>query len=357
MLRQGRGHPDDKPGYEKQYSVLLLVVGLSPRPLEATLRWLALTLCALCLCIWFVSVAACRWLCRRALEPVSRMATAATAMTAAELGKRLPILGTGDELDALGRAFNDLLDRLQDAFVRLQAAYDGQRRFAGDASHQLRTPLAALLGQVQVALRRDRPAEKYRLILERVQSEAGRLRQIIESLLLLAQPDGARPEPEVLNLEGWLPEHMRHWASHPRAADLRAEVAGTGTAPLNVLAHPPLLAQLLDNLIDNACKYSEPGTPVVVKTWREDGSVMLGVEDRGCGLEAEEISHVFKPFFRAERARSGGYAGVGLGLAVAQHIARAYCGSVEVRNNPEAGCLFMLSLPICEVVSVGRCES
>ena len=81
-----------------------------------------------------------RWLCLRALAPVSRMARAATAMTAADLGQRLPAPGTGDELDELGRAFNDLLDRLNEAFVRLNEAYDRQRRFAGDASHQLRTP-------------------------------------------------------------------------------------------------------------------------------------------------------------------------------------------------------------------------
>ncbi len=181
-------------------------------------------------------------------------------------------------------------------------------------------PWRRLLGQVQVALRRDRSPKEYRRVLERVQNEADRLRQIVESLLLLAQPEGVRPEPEVLNLEGWVSDHLRRWATHPRAADLRAEVADSG--PLNVLAHPPLLAQLVDNLLENACKYSAPGTPVVVRTWREGGSVMLGVEDRGCGLEAEDLPHVFEPFFRGEQARRAGHAGVGLGLAVAQQIAR-----------------------------------
>src|SRR6185312_16074010 len=196
LLKQGRGHPDDEPGYEVQYRVLVLVAGLSPIPVEATLGRLGLTLSVLSLAVWTVSVAAGRWLCLRALTPVSRMATAATAMTAADLGQRLPIAGTGDELDELGRAFNDLLDRLHEAFVRLHAAYDGQRRFAGDASHQLRTPLAALLGQVQVALRRDRPPEEYRRVLEKVHEEGVRLRQIVESLLVLAQPEAARPELE-----------------------------------------------------------------------------------------------------------------------------------------------------------------
>ncbi len=162
LLRQGRGHPNDEPGYEVQYRALVLVVGLEPGPVAATLSWLGLTLAILSTVVWLTAAAAGRWLCQRALAPVNSMARAATAMTAADLGQRLPAPGTGDELDDLGRAFNDLLDRLTEAFLRLNEAYDRQSRFAGDASHQLRTPIAALLGQVQVALRHDRSTEEYR---------------------------------------------------------------------------------------------------------------------------------------------------------------------------------------------------
>jgi two-component system, OmpR family, sensor kinase len=129
LLRQGRGTPDDQPGYEVQYPVLVLVVGLAPASVEATLDRLGLTLIVLSLAVWTVSAVAGRRLCLRALRPVSRMARAATAMTAADLG-RLPIPGTGDELDELGRAFNDLLDRLHEGFVQVHQALDGQRRFA-----------------------------------------------------------------------------------------------------------------------------------------------------------------------------------------------------------------------------------
>ena len=129
-------------------------------------------------------------------------------MTAADLGQRLPAPGTGDELDELGQAFNDLLTRLHAAFTRLQESDDRQRQFAGDASHELRTPVAALLGQVQVALRRDRSPEEYRTVLDRVQSEGMRVRQIIESLLQLAQPDRVQPDPVIVDLSLWLPEHL-----------------------------------------------------------------------------------------------------------------------------------------------------
>ncbi|HZW29894.1 MAG TPA: ATP-binding protein [Isosphaeraceae bacterium] len=343
LLRRGRGHPDDEPGYEVQYPALVLVVGLAPDPAQATLGWLGLTLAVLSTGIWAAAAVAGRWLCRRALAPLSRMAGAATGMTAADLGQRLPVPGTGDELDELGRTFNDLLDRLQAAFLALHEAHDRQHRFAGDASHQLRTPLAALLGQVQVALRRDRSPEDYRRVLGRIQDEGTRLRQIVESLLLLAQPDVGWPEPEVVDLAAWVPDHLLHWSTHPRAADLESDV--DDGIPLVVRVHPPLLAQLVDNLLENACNYSAPGTPIVVRAGREGGSIVLGVEDRGVGLTAEEQTRVFEPFFRGEQARRDGQAGVGLGLAVAHRIAATFGGTLEVQSEPGVGSRFILRLP------------
>jgi two-component system, OmpR family, sensor kinase len=343
LLRQGRGHPNDEPGYEVPYKVLVLVVGLSPRPVEAALSRLGLTLLLLTVGLWTIAALIGRRLCVRALAPVSRMAKAATDMTAADLGRQLPAPGTRDELDELGQAFNDLLERLHESFDRMSESYEQQRRFAGDASHQLRTPLAALLGQVQVALRRDRSPEEYRRVLELVRAEGARLRQIVESLLVMAQPDGTRPEPACVDLAEWVPEHLRRWAAHPRASDLCSEIKGN--PPLGARVHEALLSQLLDNLVENACKYSVAGTLIVVRLWREDGSVCLGVEDQGCGLATDEIKHVFEPFFRTEKARNEGHSGVGLGLAVAARIAATLGGALDVQSAPGVGSLFMLRLP------------
>jgi two-component system, OmpR family, sensor kinase len=343
LLRQGRGHPNDEPGYEVQYPELVLIVGLEPAPVAATLSWLGVALATLSTIVWLAAAVAGGWLCRQALAPVHRMARAATAMTAADLGQRLPAPGAGDELDDLGRAFNDLLDRLNEAFIRLNEAYDRQSRFAGDASHQLRTPIAALLGQVQVALRRDRSSDEYKRFLGRVESEGTRLRQVVESLLLLAQPDGDQPEPTVINLRQWLPDHLERWAIHGRAADLRAEAIGDDS--LCVLAQPALLGQIVDNLLENACKYTQPGTAISVRAWRENTTVAVGVEDRGSGLNTDELPHVFEPFFRGDSARRDGQPGVGLGLAVARRIAASTGGTLDVESSIGTGCLFVLRLP------------
>jgi signal transduction histidine kinase len=343
LLQRGRGDPNDKPGHETRYRVLFLLVGLAPAPVEATLRRLAAALALLSLVIWVGASVAGRGLSRRALAPIIRMARTATAMTPADLGRRLPGSGTGDELEDLGRAFNDLLDRLQDSFIQIQESYERQRRFAGDASHQLRTPLAAVLGQVQVALRSDRSPEEYRRILHLVQVEGVRLRQIVESLLLLARPEETAPELKIINLADWASDHLLRWSGHPRLADLRVEIPRG--VNLNVRVHPQLLAQLLDNLVENAFKYSTPGSSVVVRAQREEGSIGLRVEDQGDGLAAEDLNHIFEPFYRSDRVRRGGYAGVGLGLAVAQRIASSFGGTLAVWSEPGAGCHFILRLP------------
>ncbi len=170
-----------------------------------------------------------------------------------------------------------------------------------------------------------------------------RLRQVVESLLLLAQPDGVQPDPVVINLRDWVPDHLERWALHGRAADLRAEMIGTDS--LHVRAQPTLLGQMLDNLLENACKYSQPGTAVIVRAWRENGTVAVGVQDRGSGLDTDDLPRVFEPFFRTESARRDGHLGVGLGLAVARRIASSSGGTLDVQSRVGDGCLFVLRLP------------
>jgi signal transduction histidine kinase len=307
-------------------------------PLQATLGRLALTLSLLSVVLWLAAALAGRWLCRRALAPLTLMATAARSASASDPTTRLPLPDTNDELEDLGQAFNGLLDRLHVALER-------QRRFTGDASHQLRTPLAGLISQVDVALRQERPAAEYQRVLGVVRTKAIQLRQIIESLLFLARTDSDAPRPElqVVDLARWLPEHLESWSNHPRAADIA--IAPHGAAPFPVLAHPTLLSQLVDNLLENACKYSPPGTPVVVRLGRRQGVALLSIEDRGVGLSAEEQARVFQPFYRTAEARSRGQAGVGLGLAVVARVVTVFGGSIRIASEPGVGSRFEVALP------------
>jgi signal transduction histidine kinase len=236
-----------------------------------------------------------------------------------------------------------LLDRLQDSFER-------QRRFTGDASHQLRTPLAAMLGQAEVALRHDRTTSEYRSVLERVQDRALELRQIVEMLLFLARADAESSPPprEPLCLRAWVQNYLARWSAHPRAADLKLELPADDS--LDVETNQPLLSQLVDNLLENACKYSLPGSAVTVKLRREGSAVALAVEDAGSGIPGEDLPHLFEPFYRSAASRRQGVAGVGLGLAIARRIAGALGGSLEVDSVLGQGSRFTLRLPAIPAV-------
>lgn len=322
-----------KPGKHRAFDVTVAV------PLDSVhddLRTLAAALVVLTLAVLVIALLAGRAVCRRALAPVARMADAARAMGAADLTHRLPVSASADELTDLAVAFNGLLDRLREAFER-------EHRFAGEASHQLRTPLTALIGQVEVALRRDREPAEYRRTLTSVFDQAGRLRRVVEALLFLARSEAAArlPDVEQIDLAVWVPARLVE-REGTRGGDLAFEPPGT---PVPAAVHPDLFGELLDALIDNALKYSEPGTPVLVRVWGNSADVWVEVEDRGCGITPDDLPHLFRPFFRSEAARRRGVPGVGLGLAVAARIASALDGAISVATEVGRGSRFRVRLP------------
>ncbi len=314
----------------------VLAAWASLEPVEAEIRWLAAILPLISLGLWALAAAIGRHFARRALAPLVLMADSARAMPFDD--GRLPSPGTRDELEDFARSFNGLLDRLHVALER-------QRQFTGQASHQLRTPLAALIAAIEIARRRPRTVLEHEAVLGRLHDDAARLWRIVEALLFLARSDAEAelPDLERLDLAAWAADHLRAWSGHERAADLRFEV--TAGDPPWARAHRPLFGQLLDNLLENACKYSEPGTPIVVRTRCEPGAVELSVEDRGDGIQAGDRPRVFDPFYRAESARRTGRAGVGLGLAVARRIAVAHGGTITAESEAGRGSRFVVRLP------------
>ncbi len=331
--------PSLPPG-EVRYPWVEVLVGVDEAPAAAALRRLAGVLAGLSAGVWAVALIAGRAVCRRALRPLTEMAAAARAMPADPAG-RLPVARRADELADLGRAFNDLLDRLG-------ASHERQRRFAGEASHQLRTPLAAVLGQVEVGLRHDRAPEEYRRVLGVVRTQADRMRALVETLLFLAREgaESAPPPPVPTDLAAWLPAHLRTWDGHPRAADLT--LAGCVGGPVRAATNPVALGGLLDNLLDNALKYSPPGTPVRITLCAPPaGPVAIDVTDVGVGIDPADHGDLFRPFFRAAAARRLGVPGSGLGLAVAARLAAAGGAAVGlVESAPGRGSRFRVTLAV-----------
>lgn len=331
-----RARPPAESGPWESLPATLVVTACAPTgPVDATLARLAGFLATLSLGVWLPAALLCRRLSRQALAPLTRLVASARGLDASDPGWSLDDPGTGDELDELGRAFNELLGRLH-------LAYERQRRFGSDASHQLRTPLTVLIGQVEVALRHERSGDEYRRVLRSALGRALQLSQIVEALLFLARAEGdsTLSAGEPLDLRDWVSTHL---ADSPWAVARRPEL----DAPIPVVVHAPLLGQALDNLLDNARKYGRPGDPIVVETSRRDGSGVLTVVDSGPGIPSEDLPHVFEPFYRSPAARRLGTPGAGLGLALVQRIAAALGGTVAVvQGEPDRGCRVELRLPL-----------
>jgi two-component system OmpR family sensor kinase len=268
-----------------------------------------------------------------ALRPVERMRSRAARLTEHDTTERLPVPATGDEIEALGRTLNQLLERLDAALVR-------ERRLLSDASHELRTPLTVLRTEVQLALRGERDAAELRAALESVEQESARLSRLADDLLVLARADQGRlpVRREPLDAGDLLRAAAARAETSAVRAGRRVVAEAADGAPL---ADPDRTAQALDNLVANALTHGRGEVRLLARS--VDGSVELHVTDGGEGFPDGLLEHAFDRFTRGEPGRSG--EGTGLGLAIVAAIARAHGGTVGARNIPEGGADVWISLP------------
>ncbi len=318
------------------FPALSIVTAMEISHVYSTLRMLGSVLLILSLAIWFTTLLLCRVICQRALLPLSKMAQSAAAIDADNFAnQRLPSIDSNDELATLKNAFNELLDRLQISFER-------QRRFVGDASHQLRTPLTAILGQIEVAMRRDRNATEYQETLSTVHQRTIHLNKIVESLLFLAQTDydAAKPMFESIDLMTWLPSYLDSWSEHVRFGSIQFESHVNGECAVST--QPIMLAESLNVLVDNALKFSPENSVVTVQLCRFNGTSMVKVLNRGYAISSEDERRLFEPFFRSETIRTLGIPGAGLGLSLAKRLTTALDATLAFYRLPDLTTCFAI---------------
>jgi signal transduction histidine kinase len=324
--------PADRTALRTQFTI---TVGLDRAPLQRELLLLAVTLATISLAVWLTAAMWGRWVCRRALRPVRDMAaTARNLQQLPDCDLVLNVPATNDELTELGTAFNAVL-------ATLRASVEQQRRFAGDASHQLRTPLAVMQAAADVALRQQRSAEEYQRVLGVIQRRCQDLAKIVETLLALARHSGATElaNLEVVNLNQVCQQRVDAWREGDRSGDLELK---RGPRPVLVRSQPVLVGQVLDNLLDNALKYSSPGTTITIRVSRTEAQAVISVGDHGTGLSREELALACEPFFRSQQARSSDIAGAGLGLAIARRFAELAGCRLEAESKPGQGSEFRI---------------
>jgi two-component system OmpR family sensor kinase len=256
----------------------------------------------------------------------------------ASLSERLPHSGATDEIGHLVDTLNDMLDRLERAF-------DGQRRFTADASHELRSPLSRLRMEIEVTLRRPRAAPEYVDTLRSCMEEVERLTLLLEELLFLARLDAGQERGinESVSLNVLAEETMRRLASVASERGVCLVLDAGCPVSAKVAAGPASL--VLTNLLDNALKFSPPQTRVTVKLSAESGNAVLCVRDQGPGISDADLPYLFDRFYRGASARAGTVDGMGLGLALAQAIARAWGGRIEGGNAVDGGACFRVYFP------------
>jgi heavy metal sensor kinase len=271
------------------------------------------------------------------LTPVDKMIETIHRISAENLRLRVKVPNSDDELESLAETFNGMLDRLEQSF-------SSQRQFIEDLTHELKTPLSVLKGELEVTLKKLRSAQDYEAILHSSLDEVNRIIQISENLLLLASFDSNTMsiERSPLDLAELLPEILTEMKILAQQKEIGLRLASRETAV--VPGDRAKLRQLFLNVLDNAIKYTPPKGNVTVGVSRVPAYAKVTVADTGKGIPEAVLPRIFDRFFRVERNNS--QVGFGLGLPIAMAIAKAHQGRIEVRSTLDEGSTFTVWLPL-----------
>ena len=314
-----------------------LVLFRSIEPTLASLQALDRALLGLCLAGFLGTAAILAFVLHRAFRPVEEVTRLAESVDASDLSRRVRVARGGEELERLTGVINSLLERLGQSF-------QSQRRLVADAAHELKTPIAVVLGEAQDALRPEALSGEKKRSLETIERAARGLARQVENLLSLARGDAAQPaDVEVVELSEIVAEAVE--AAHAFAAPRRVRFEVLPNGELRVRGDRNALLRLTTNLVSNAAIYSEPGTSVEIACGERGGDAFVEVRDRGPGVPPADRRRIFERFVRLPDARASHPEGSGLGLAIVEQVALAHGGRIEVEDRPGGGTIFRAVVP------------
>jgi len=328
---------DLAPGWKLRLRVSVADLARARRSIDqATLISIPVAVALAALAGWLVT--------GRALRPVAMMAEAAERIDARSPKGRLPIADPKDELGRLGRRFNELLDRLDAAMAQ-------QRRFLADAAHELRTPLARMLGEAESRLSSP-PTAADRESLDRIHDDLRQASSLVDELMQLARADAGSVDAVLAQgyLDDVVSDAVVPWVAEARRREVELDVSKLEEAPAVVDAR--LVNRLVGVLVHNALQYTPAGGRVEVRVVQSGRCATLEVEDSGIGIPPDERERVFERFFRGVAARQRAPEGSGLGLAIAHWVARQHSASITVGAGELGGALFRVVFP--DVAAGGR---
>jgi heavy metal sensor kinase len=278
-------------------------------------------------------------LARKSLTPIGYIASKAQTMTSKSLSERLIPRGTGDEMDDLIETINGMISRLEESFKRMA-------EFTADVSHELKTPLCALKGEAEVLLSRRRLAEEYQEGLAHFIERFDQLNRMINDLILLSKSDSSQVELKMdpVRLDLLIKDMADIFQVLAEQKNIALEIDPMGETVIR--GDKIRLQQLFTNLIDNAIKFTPEKGSIWITSEENGGNALIKVKDTGIGISKEEQENIFKRFYRVDKSRSKETGGVGLGLSIAEWIAQAHHGRIEVESELNRGSTFIVYLPI-----------
>ncbi|MBF0571670.1 MAG: HAMP domain-containing protein [Candidatus Omnitrophica bacterium] len=271
------------------------------------------------------------------LRPVNQMIETIHQITAENLKLRLTMPGTKDEIESLAKTFNEMITRLDESFT-------SQRQFMEDISHELKTPLSVLKGELEVTLKRIRSPQEYESALHSNLEEVNRLAGIVENLLTLARFDAKTTTLQAAPLDLNLLIKDVVEAIQVLAIQKEVTIQFNRAHTLDIIADKNQIKRLILNILDNAIKYTPSGGKISIDLSQQKDSANIDIVDTGIGMPESELPYIFDRFYRVDKSRSS--IGFGLGLSISQSIAMAHGGKISARANLPKGTVFTISLPI-----------
>ncbi|HEX4348958.1 MAG TPA: ATP-binding protein, partial [Verrucomicrobiae bacterium] len=320
------------PDYLVEFGVLL-------SPAETMLNHLFLQLAVgLPLAVGIITIGG-YFLLQRGLRPVERITHAAEQITQLNLSERLPVTQSGDELERLSVSLNRMIARLDDAF-------QNSKRFVADASHDLRTPLTILRGELESMVDDPLLDGELRGRLASLLEEVIHLSKIVDQLFTLSKLDSGEPRKDWTRFD--LAELAQTTADQMSllAEDKRISLSCEAGQPACVQGDRSRIKQVIVNLLDNAIKYTPPLGRVQISVQGVNGHAILEVQDSGIGIPPDALPHVFERFYRVDKARSADSESAGLGLSIVKAICTAHGAEVEANSVPGSGSRFAVKLPL-----------
>ncbi len=326
------------------YGVLQVGTVLAPHdnpvsPLVQFIEQIALPL------VWTLGIGGSYALAARAFRPIRKLTEAARriAEDTRDLHQRVPLPAARDDVRNMAVTFNEMLERLDRSFTQ-------QRRFVADASHELRTPVAAIRSMTDVALAQEdiSTVADYAAVLRDVNAESERLGKLINALLSLARADEGKLHLDCDRVRVDLLSEDVVKSCTPLAEERGITLCTGRLEPATINGDTARLIQAIMSLVDNALTYTNTGGAVTVSVHRKEREAVIAVADTGIGIDAQDLPHIFERFYRADPARSRVVGGSGLGLALVDGVVRAHNGTVGVTSTPGQGSTFIIALPLAE---------